>query len=106
VLAGLDAKDAAPELNISSRTFERLLYGQREARDWEIKRLAELTAVPEWFLREGLSAANQSELETVEPALARLEAVAIDLERAAGEILRALTSGQSPRDSSRSVQDG
>jgi hypothetical protein len=57
VLAGRTPQDVAPELNISSRTLERTIQGQRMAREWEIDRLAELLAVPDWFLRDGFAGA-------------------------------------------------
>jgi hypothetical protein len=104
LLSGLTAGEVAPELNISPRTFERLLYGEREARDWEIGRLAELTHVPESFIREAFSAGDQAGSE--ESVLSRPEAVATDLEEAARAIVQALPAEQSVPSSSRSAQDG
>lgn len=106
VLSGLTAGDVAPELNISPRTFERLLYGERDPRDWEIARIAELTDVPESFLREGFTPPDLASAEDEEPALLRLEAVAMQLEEAASAILRALAAGPRAPVSGPAAPDG
>lgn len=54
-LAGVTSPQVAAELNLSSRTLDRVIAGQRQARDWELRRLSELLDVPEWFLREGFA---------------------------------------------------
>jgi hypothetical protein len=53
-LAERSLEDVAPELNISTRTLGRVLSGERQLRDWELRRLSEILRVPDWFLREGL----------------------------------------------------
>lgn len=53
-LSGRSIDDVVPELNISRKTLERAMRGERTPREWETRRLAELLDIPEWFLREGL----------------------------------------------------
>jgi transcriptional regulator with XRE-family HTH domain len=54
VLAGRTAEEVAPELNVSGRTLNRIIAGERQAREWELDRLADVLAIPAWFLRDGL----------------------------------------------------
>jgi transcriptional regulator with XRE-family HTH domain len=80
VLAGKSAEEVAPELNVSARTLERVVAGKRQARDWELRRLAELLDVPEWFLREGLGG-QPTESEIREGELAALRQLVEALDR-------------------------
>jgi hypothetical protein len=73
-------EDVAPELNVSTRTLERVMAGTRQARDWELRRLSELLEVPEWFLREGL-AAQPTPDKIREGELAELRRQLEDLDR-------------------------
>jgi transcriptional regulator with XRE-family HTH domain len=52
-LAGKASSDVAPELNISTRTLDRTIAGERLPREWELRRLADLLPVPAWFLLGG-----------------------------------------------------
>jgi hypothetical protein len=106
VLSSLTAGDVAPELNISPRTFERLLYGEREVRDWEIRRLAQLTEVPEAFLRDGFSSPDQLASGSEESVLLRLETVAAQLQETSAALVRALAAERSSPDSPPVAQDG
>jgi hypothetical protein len=45
--------ELARELNVSTRTLDRMVAEKRWPSDWEIGRLAELLDVPEGFLRSG-----------------------------------------------------
>ena len=54
VLKGVSVDAAARELNLSRKTLERTLRGERTPRDWETSRLAETIGVPRWFIEEGL----------------------------------------------------
>ena len=54
VLRNLDVADLAPQLNISRRTLERTMRGEREPRPWETSRIEELLGLPAWFIREGI----------------------------------------------------
>lgn len=51
----------AKELNVSTRTLERMVLDQSPPNDWEVARLAEVLQVPEWFLREGFNGADAGE---------------------------------------------
>lgn len=42
VLAGKAPRDVAPELNVSLRTLDRVIAGDRQPREWELRRLAEI----------------------------------------------------------------
>lgn len=66
-LSGQTPEDVAEELNVSPRTLSRMIAGDRQARDWELRRLAELLEVPLWFLTDGLQPAAKPEdlLETL-----------------------------------------
>jgi transcriptional regulator with XRE-family HTH domain len=56
LLANVPIENAARELNLSRKTLERTIRGEREPRPWETRRLAEVLGVPTWFLVEGLKA--------------------------------------------------
>jgi hypothetical protein len=67
IILAVDAQNEVPrlkasvaeQLNISPRTLERMILDQRRPNDWEIRQLAELLKVPEWFLREGFAGATK-----------------------------------------------
>lgn len=74
VLAGRSPLEIAPELNISARTLDRTLSGQRQAREWELQRLAELLEVPYWFLLRGFEGLPLDSAATQETELRALDA--------------------------------
>lgn len=94
LLAGRTLDDVAPELNISRRTLARAVAGERQLRDWELKRLAELLPVPEWFLREGFAGEpagdERSELAELDDRLARRHDEIVGRLDDQGEMLRTL----------------
>jgi|GEM_PF-2706440 transcriptional regulator with XRE-family HTH domain len=53
-LADRSLYEVAVELNVSRKTLERTIRGERDPRPWETRRLAELLDVPEAFLQDGL----------------------------------------------------
>jgi hypothetical protein len=57
VLRGYDVDVLAWELNISRRTLERTIRGERAPRPWETARIEELLELPDWFIRDGLERA-------------------------------------------------
>jgi transcriptional regulator with XRE-family HTH domain len=54
LLADVSIEGAARELNVSRKTLDRTIRGEREPRPWETHRLAEVLGVPTWFLVDGL----------------------------------------------------
>lgn len=77
VLSGKKTTELAPELNISARTLERVISGERLAREWEVHRLAEILEVPLWFFREGWAGAarptDDDRLSELERTIDRLD---------------------------------
>jgi transcriptional regulator with XRE-family HTH domain len=59
LLADVPIENAARELNVSRKTLERTIRGEREPRPWETQRLAEVLGVPAQFLVEGLKTSRQ-----------------------------------------------
>lgn len=59
LLADASIDDAARELNLSRKTLERTMRGERTPRIWETARLAEVLDVPVWFLQDGLAGLRQ-----------------------------------------------
>jgi predicted DNA-binding transcriptional regulator AlpA len=53
-LRGYDADELARELNLSRRTLDRTLKGERQPREWETARVEELLGLPDWFIRYGI----------------------------------------------------
>jgi hypothetical protein len=53
-LADVPIGVVAQELNMSRKTLERVIRGEREPTTWETRRLAEVLGIPSWFLVEGL----------------------------------------------------
>jgi transcriptional regulator with XRE-family HTH domain len=77
-LAGVTVDDAARQLNISRKTLERTLRGERAPRQWESERLSEVLSVPLWFLERGLAdLGDQSVL--IERARKAAEAFGVEL---------------------------
>ncbi len=90
VLRDRTIADVAPELNVSARTLERVLQGRRQARDWEIARLAELLEVPETFLRSGF---DPEELLSSDQRLDRIEGLLTGIAADVAEVKRRQEGG-------------
>jgi transcriptional regulator with XRE-family HTH domain len=78
VLADKKPADVAHELNISARTLERVIAGDRLPREWEVQRLATILEVPLWFLMEGFAGASRP---TEDDRLSELERLAGGIDR-------------------------
>jgi hypothetical protein len=77
-LADKKPADVAPELNISGRTLERVIAGDRLPREWEVQRLATILEVPLWFLMEGFAGAERP---TEDDRLSELERLLAGVDR-------------------------
>lgn len=90
----------ARELNVSTRTLDRLVAEKRWPSEWEVDRLASLLEVPDWFLRSGFtvdgSAADEERLtlERLDHRLESLEAEMTEAVRLTREALELLRAGQ------------
>lgn len=79
LLSGRSPDDLAVELNISRKTLERTIRGERQPKDWETTRAAELLDVPAWFITDGLGGADEDDGgEREELSLLRLIAGKVD----------------------------
>jgi transcriptional regulator with XRE-family HTH domain len=84
VLRGYDIDDLAGELNISRRTFERTIRGERTPRAWETSRIEELLKLPDWFIPHGLERSKPPDVDGIPAAqvlaaLERIEKLLLDM---------------------------
>lgn len=84
VLRGYDADDLARELNISRRTLERAMNGERAPRDWETERIEQLLELPDWFIPYGIECSRLRDMEGISSAqilvaLERIEKLLLDM---------------------------